>query len=94
MIAQQRENIAAIVAESVQLRLALLVLRDLIVGKQALHAVEAFQILPRGGNYHRQHDKQREQYAQRAAKAAAAARCRLRPPEFLAGQIVLFPIIH
>ena len=95
MVAEQRKGVAAVVAERVHLHLALLILRDLIVGEKAAHTVKAAQVLPRRGDDHGQHDHKRQNHHQRPLElAAGAARGRLRAPQLLACSLFLFEIIH
>ena len=91
MVAEQREDIAAVVAEGIELGLALFVLLHLVVGKQAADAVKAAQILPCRGNHHSQHDHERKHDRQHPF---AAARSRLRAADLLADILFLSAVSH
>ena len=93
MVAEQREGIAAVVAEGIELSLALLILLHLIVGKQAADTVETAEILPRRGNDHRQHDHEREHDGKHPL-AAAAARRGLRASDLLADILFFSAVSH
>ena len=91
MVAEQREDIAAVVAEGIELGLALLVLLHLVVGKKAPDAVKAAQILPRRGDDYCQHDHERKDDRQHPF---AAARRGLRAADLLADILFLSAVSH
>ena len=91
--AQHGVNVRAVIVKAVKLRLALFVLRDLVVGKKSAHAVKAAQVLigchQNDGKHQNKHRKQ----LRCASHTAMAAGRGLFALKILARQIVrlLFP---